>query len=156
MENQDNKAAPMQKNRNRKGLCLPEILVSCLIGLIALGAILTTFLSGRFASNGAKNYTQARNLARQRMEQLQSLTYSELTNMTGSTLESGLVLDDRGLGVGTQCTRVTTITQAGNGISLVITILWNQKSPGSTITPWSYDLRTWVAYPGRPPGLPFL
>jgi Tfp pilus assembly protein PilV len=146
-------ALEQRKQKGRKGLCLPEILVSCLIALVAIGAILSTFLSGRMASHSAKNYTQARNLARQRMEQLQSLYYSELTNMTGSTLESDLVLDDRGGGLGTQCTRVTTITQAGSGISLAVTIIWNQKTAGSGFTPWSYDLRTWVAYPGIPSGL---
>lgn len=141
------------KTKKTKGLCLPEIMVSCLIGLVALGAILSTFLSGRMASHTAKNYTQARNLARARMEQLQSLFYSELTNMMGASVEPGLVLDDRGDGVGTQCSRVTTIAQAGNALDLTVTILWNQKTAGSAATPTSYDLRTRVFYPGIPPGL---
>lgn len=155
MENQDNRAAFMQRSKNVKGLCLPEILVSCLIGLIALGAILSTFLSGRMASHVAKNYTQARNLARQRMEQLQSLYYKELTNMLGASVEPGLVLDDRGSGVGTQCSRVTTVSQAGDALDLTVTVFWNQKTVGSAVSPWSYDLRTRVFYPGIPPGLQF-
>jgi len=140
------------KRRAEKGLSLPEILVACFISLVAIGAILSAFLSGRLASTGAKHWTQARNLAQARIEQLKSLDYNDLAALPATATETGLVLDDRGGGTGVQCTRTTGLTQEDNGMTIAVTISWNEKTAGSGSAPWTYDLKTWVAYPGRPAG----
>jgi Tfp pilus assembly protein PilV len=139
-----------KKRRSQKGLCLPEILVSCLIVLVGIAAILSSFLSGRLASTGAKHWTQATNLARARLEYLKSIRFADLSSMPSVTTEANLALDDRGEGDGTLCTRTTTLTQESNGITIAVTIAWNEKTAGEGFTAWTYDLKTWVAFPGRP------
>ncbi len=137
------------KSRPQKGLCLAEVLVSCLIAIAGIVAVLSSFLSGQLASSGAKHWTQADNLARARIEYLKSITYSELSALPGVAVESNIPLDDRGGGTGIQCTRMTSLTQEDDGISITVLVSWNEKTAGG-FTPWSFQLRTWVAFPGRP------
>jgi len=131
-------------------MCLPEILVSCLIALIGIAAILSSFLTGRLGSTGAKHWTQAMNLTRSRIEYLKSIRYADLSIMPSVTTETDLALDDRGDGNAVRCTRLTALTQEDDGITIAVLVQWNEKTAGEGFTAWTYNLRTWVAFPGRP------
>jgi Tfp pilus assembly protein PilV len=141
--------------RSRKGLCLPEILVSCLIGLIGIGAILGSFLSGRLASTGAKHWTQAMNVARSRMEYLKSMRYADLSAMPSVTTEPSVPLDERDAGNSIECVRTTALTpdDTGGGITITVLVCWSEKTAGAGLTPWTYTLKTWVSATGPPPGI---
>jgi Tfp pilus assembly protein PilV len=141
------------KRRCQKGLCLPEILVSCLIALMGIVAILSAFLGGRLASTGAKHWTQATNLARARIEDLKSLRYVDVAAMPSVTVESDLALDDRGDGRKVHCSRTTTLTQEADGITISVLVAWNEKTAGQGFTAWTYDLKTWIGFPGTPGGI---
>jgi Tfp pilus assembly protein PilV len=144
----------MQKRAARlqeaKGLSLPEVLVACLITAAGILSILTTLLSSRIASTGAKHWTQAMNLASARIEQFKSFRYADLQAMPSQTTESAIPLDDRGGGGAVQCTRLTYLTQESAGIAITVLVTWTEKAAGSGSVPWVYDLRTWVAFPGAP------
>jgi len=136
----------------QKGLCLPEVMVCCAIALIGIAVTLSSFLSGRFASTGAKHWTQAMNLARARVEYLKSLRYAELAALPPLTTEPNLLLDGR-TGVNSiYCTRVTTLTPEQDGITISVLVYWSERTVGSGPVPLTYRLRTWVAFPGPPPG----
>lgn len=135
--------------RGKKGLSLPEILVSCLVGLIGISAILSSFLSGRLSSNAAKHHTQAMNLARARMEYLKSLRYSDLSSMPAVSMEAGLPLDERDGGNAVACTRHTILNSQPDGVTIGVMISWKEKAIGG-FKPWYYQLRTWVSSPGQP------
>jgi len=139
--------------RSRKGLCLAEVLVSCLIGLIGISAILASFLSGRLASTGAKHWTQAMNVARSRIEYLESLRYADLSAMPGLTTELNVPLDERDAGISIECARTTALTQESDGITISILVCWNEKTAGAGLIPWTYTLKTWVSSTGPPPGI---
>jgi len=139
-----------KKFRGHKGLSLPEVMVAAVIGLIALGAILSCFLSGRFASTGAKHWTQAMNIARARIEDLKSIRYADLSTMPGVTLEPNLVLDGLDSGNSIRCTRFTTLTPSDDGITIAVLVSWYERTAGASSTPLSYQLRTWVSSPGSP------
>ena len=135
--------------RGERGLSLPEILVSCLVGLIGISAILSSFLSGRLSSNAAKHHTQAMNLARARMEYLKSLPYADLSSMPAVTMEANLSLDERDGGNSVPCTRHTILNAEQDGVTIGVMISWKEKAIGG-FRPWYYQLRTWVSSPGRP------
>lgn len=139
--------------RSRKGLCLPEILVSCLIGLIGIGAILGSFLSGRLASTGAKHWSQAMNVARSRMEYLESLRYADLSAMPSLTTETNVPLDERDAGISIKCVRTTCLVPESDGITITVLVCWNEKTAGAGLIPWTYTLKTWVGSTGPPPGI---
>lgn len=136
----------------QKGLTLAEVLVSSLISVIVVGGILSCFLTGRFASAGAKHRTQAMNLARARIEFLKSRPYAELTSMAEVTTETGLLLDGEHEGNSLPCTRNTTLTPDQNGITISVVIAWIERTAGAGVTPSTYELTTWVSSPGPPPG----
>jgi len=139
-----------KKFRRQKGFSLPEILVSCMIGLIGICAILGSFLSGRLSSTGARHYTQAMNLTRARIEYLKSLRYADLSSRAGVAIESNLPLDERDRGTSIPCTRFTTVRPEEGGITIAVMVSWNEKAIGAGSTPWTYQVRTWVAFPGPP------
>lgn len=138
--------------RLRMGLCLPEVLISCLIALAGIMCILSSFLSGRLASTGAKHWTQAMNLAAARIERLKSIRYADLSLMPAVTTEANVSLDDRGDGNAVQCTRLTSLTQQDGGIAITVLVTWSEKAAGSGFVPWVYDLRAWVSSPAAPAG----
>ena len=140
----------MRRLQSRKGLCLPEILVSCLIAALGILCVLSSFLGGRLASTGARHWTQAMNVARARIEQLKSLRYADLSTMPPVAAEAGILLDERDGGSGIQCSRLTSLTQEDNGITITVLVTWNEKTAGSGFTPWTYQLRTWVSSPAPP------
>ena len=139
-----------RKLRGAKGFCMAELLVSCLIAVAGIAAVLSSFLSGRLVSTGAKHWTQAANMARARIEQMRSLSYTALSSAPSASIEPNLVLDDRGNGVGALCTRITTLTQQDDGITIAATITWREKTAGAGFVTWNYQLRTWVNSPARP------
>jgi len=135
---------------SRKGLSLAEVLVSCLIVLIGISAILSSFLSGRLLSTGAKHWTQAMNVAQARIEYLKSLRYADLSSMPTISTETDVALDERDGGISVRCTRVTVLSPEESGITIGVAVVWNEKAVGAGSIPWSYQLRTWVSHPGAP------
>ncbi len=135
--------------RGKKGFSLPEILVSCVIGLIGISAILSSFLGGRLSSAAAQHHTQAMNVARARMEYMKSLTYSDLTALPAVTAEPELSLDQRGDGIALPCMRYTIVNAEQGGITIGVMVTWNEKVMGGS-TPLNFQLRTWVCHPGQP------
>lgn len=146
----------LRNTRSQKGMSLPEVLMSCLISTITIGAILSCFINGRLASAGAQHFTQAVNVARSRMEYLKSLPYAELSTLPSTATESNLALDDNGEGGFLPCNRTTILTQEGTGINVDVVVSWNERSAGAGSTPWAHQLKTWVARPRlsfmTPPG----
>jgi Tfp pilus assembly protein PilV len=139
-----------RKLRGPKGFCMAEVLISCLIAVTGIAAVLSSFLSGRLVSTSAKHWTQAANLARARIEQMKSLSYADLSSSPSASIEPDVVLDDRGNGIGVRCTRITTLTQQDDGITIAATITWKEKAAGSGFVTWNYQLRTWVNSPAAP------
>jgi Tfp pilus assembly protein PilV len=138
------------KHRRKRAICLPEVLVSCLIALIGISALLGSFLNGRLLSTGAMHRTQAMNLARARVEYLKSISYTALSAMPAIYVEPNLALDERDDGGCVKATRFTTLTPEQDGISIAVLLAWNEKAAGAGSKQWTYQLRTWVGFPGRP------
>lgn len=136
--------------RQEKGLCLAEILVSCLIAVAGLTCILNSFLTGRLASTGAKHWTQAMNLTSARIEYLKSLRYADLSSMPTVVTEPSVPLDERDGGTSVTCTRMTSLTKENDGIAINVLVLWNEKAAEAGFVPWTFNLRTWVASPAAP------
>jgi len=136
----------------QKGLTLVEILVCSLISLIVLGGILSCFLTGRFATAGARHRTQAMNVARARIEFLKSRPYAELASMDEVTTETDVLLDQGYQGNPLPCTRRTTLTPDENGITIAVVVSWNERTAGTGSAAGTYELTTWVSSPGAPPG----
>jgi len=136
-----------RKARLQKGISLPEVLLSCLIGTITIGAILTSSVNGRLASASAQHLTQAVNVARSRMEYLKSLPYAELSTLPSTATESNLPLDGNGESGFLPCNRTTILTQEGTGINVDVVVSWNERTAGSASKLWTHQLKTWV---GRP------
>jgi Tfp pilus assembly protein PilV len=147
----------VEVRRGRKprqsGLSLAEVLVSSVIALIGIGALLSAFLTGRFAAEGSKHWTEAMNVASARVEHLKSLPYRDLSSMPAVTTEGGLVLDQAPNGNFVPCDRVTTLTREDEGITIAVEVSWRERraKSGSGSALLAFDLRTWVTQPGRSP-----
>lgn len=131
------------------GMLLPEVLLSSAIGLIAIAAILTAFVSWRFAAQNVQHWTQAANVARTRLECLKSLQYTSLSTMPAVTPEYGLVLDQAPNGNFIACDRTTVLEEEGEGITVVVAVSWQERTASSTSRRQSYDFKTWVGSPRR-------
>lgn len=118
--------------------------------MTAVSGALGTLLNGRLSSTGAKHWTQAMNLAKARIEYLKSIRYADLSAMPGATVEASLHLDERDAAAFVSCTRTTTLQPEDNGITITVAISWEEKAAGAGLLPWSYDLTTWVGFPGSP------
>ncbi len=134
----------------QKGLSLPEVLVSSLIALIGIGALLSTFLTGRFVNTAAQHYNQAMSLARARAEYLKSLLYRDLSALPSPTTEAGLPLDPRDNGNFIPCDRLTTLQPEDNGMTIEVVVSWNERAAGSGSRSCSFALKTWVVSPRKP------
>ena len=130
---------------------MPELLAASLIAMLGVGALLSTFLTGRFATAHALHRTQAMNLARARMEYLKSLYFTDLSSMDDVMTEGDLILDQSPEGNFLPCDRTTILTREPNGITIDVVISWRQRSAGASSKSYRYDLKTWVGYPGRSP-----
>ena len=79
---------------NRDGFTLAEVMVSTFITLLVLGALLTSFVMGRFAASLAKHKSQAINLLQARMEEEKALGYDALqAKRLQEPEQDGVVLD---------------------------------------------------------------
>ena len=141
-----------ERLRFQKGLCLAEVLVSSFIVLTGVSAILSSFLSGRFCSSGARHWTQGMNLARARIEYYKSLSYADLSSMPGVTVEPSVPLDQGDGANSIESVVSTGISQQDDGISITVFVCWDERTAGAGRTPWVYKLKTWVSSPGPPPG----
>ena len=137
-----------------KGLSLPEVLVASLIALIGLGALLSTFMTGRFINTAAQHYNQAMSLARARAERLKSLLYRDLSALPSPTTEAGLPLDPRDSGNFIPCSRITDLQEDadGSGMAIEVKVVWEERSAGSGQRTCTYNLKTWVCSPKKPGG----
>ena len=124
--------------------------MACLIAATAIGGVLSTLLSGRLGSTGAKHWTQAVNLASARIEYFKSLRYADISAMPSTIGEIGLALDERDGGSFIQCTRTTSLQPEDNGITIAVVVSWQEKAAGAGAVPWSFDLKTWVGSPASP------
>ena len=138
-----------RKKPRQTGLSLAEVLVASLIAVIGIGALISAFLTGRFAAEGAKHWTEAMNVARARIEHLKSLPYRDLSSVPAVTTEGGLVLDQARNGNFVPCDRVTTLTQEDDGITIAVEVSWRERTAGAGSASREWDLRTWVAHLGK-------
>ncbi len=139
-----------RKACSQKGEYLPEVIVSCLIGAMAIGGALTTLMSGRLSSTGAKHWVQAVNLASARIEYLKSLRYVDISAMPSVSTETDVALDERDGGNSVRCSRTTSLQPQDGGTTVTVTIAWQEKAAGAGAVPWSFDLKTWVGSPASP------
>jgi len=145
----------MQKNGDR-GFTLVESLVSIMILGLTVVAMLGVFVIGKVDVAKAKAYKAAINLARERMEELRSIGYAELSNNSGTYAisETDIIIDygtdldgdgdfddgkddddeDEDELTGTRLTGIGTITHGGYGIylQLDVTVSWQERRAGGT------------------------
>lgn len=106
--------------KNKRGVTLIEVLISILILGIALGAMLGSFVMGRFSATKAKHRIEAMNYARAAMELL-------INDQTATfTLPDGDIKSLNG-------SYSPQITNYATGIKkVVVTISWDERSMGGS------------------------
>lgn len=157
----------LSKRKNRKrGLTLVEAIVSVLILGITVGAMLGVFMIGRYSVTKGKDYIEAMNLARARMEWIKAQNYADLNRGTASvtaaypylastesvTIDVGRDIDNDGIFdndgdelIGTRITQVEPIGSPEEYLKVTVTVSWTERLLGGSGWQASKSLITFIS-----------
>ncbi len=118
-----------------RGFTLIEVIISVLIIGLFLTIMFGVFIYGANTIAVTRHYQQAIGLSSQKLEQIKSIAYSELTS--GTIAESSVVLDNALI-----CSRSTVIASDTVGKKISVTVSWTQRALGGGSKQLSVMLET--------------
>lgn len=123
-----------KKSFNQAGITFIEILIAVLILGILFAAVLGAFVMGKVSVTKAKHYTQAISLARQKMEEIKGMSYSQISSLQADSPitedeDDNFVLDPGSGSLDEE--RETQIEDDDSGKKITVTVSWREHSLGS-------------------------
>ena len=131
--------------QNKKGITLIEVLVASVLIVVMSGALFSAHLAVRHSTRLARVKLEASHIARSYLEREKAKDYSNLTTQT----YNNVVLSDNGTAVvnddvlGT--VQVTATTNADGTKTVAVTVSWNHRLMGQTLSAQNVSLTTLVA-----------
>lgn len=134
------------RRHSEGGFTLIELLVAMVVTMIGLAGLLSLHTSAMQGSQAASQFGEANTLARAAMEELRSMSVSELETRYGTLPVRGLVLDTVSGRAGQSYTRTIDIEETAASSELVrmtVIVSWTEQGaiPGSDGGRYDHSVR---------------
>lgn len=119
-----------KKRPPQGGFTLMEVLISLVLGAIAMIGVIALYRASTNASSFSRRSTEAAVLAQDKMERLRT----ELPTAGSNQVEAGNLDETGKVVVGAPFTRTWDVTNAGQYFDITVRVGWTDEGVGKTVT----------------------